>query len=118
ALIVASLAAYFFGEFTNSYVLARMKVLTGGKRLWSRTIGSTLVGQAVDTVLFFVIATALGAFPSDIMLSLIVTNYVFKVGIEVILTPITLQVIKLLKRAVREDYFDVNTDFNPFRMDA
>lgn len=118
ALIVASLAAYFFGEFTNSYVLARMKVLTRGKRLWSRTIGSTIVGQAVDTVLFFLIATALGAFPAEILISLVVTNYLFKVGIEVILTPITLQIIGILKRAEGEDYFDVNTDFNPFRMDT
>ncbi len=117
-LAIASLIAYFFGEFVNSYVLARMKVLTQGRQLWIRTIGSTIAGQAVDTVAFFVIATALGAFPPEIMLSLMVTNYIFKVGIEVIFTPLTLRVIKLLKTTEQEDVYDYNTNFNPFRFDA
>jgi hypothetical protein len=117
-LIVASLAAYFLGEFSNSYVLARMKVLSQGRRVWMRTIGSTLVGQAVDTVVFVGIATLLGVFQSDQVLSLILTNYIFKVGIEVLLTPLTLHVIALLKRYENEDYFDYQTDFNPFRIDV
>jgi hypothetical protein len=117
-LIVASLAAYFLGEFSNSYVLARMKVLSQGGRVWMRTIGSTLVGQAVDTVVFVGIATLLGVFQSDQVLSLILTNYIFKVGIEVLLTPLTLHVIALLKRYENEDYFDYQTDFNPFRIDV
>jgi uncharacterized integral membrane protein (TIGR00697 family) len=117
-LAVASLIAYFMGEFSNSYVLARMKILTKGRWVWSRTIGSTLVGEGIDTSVFFTIATALGVFPPEIMLSLMVTNYILKVGIEVILTPLTLQVIRWLKRVENEDYYDYNTNFNPFRLDA
>jgi len=115
-LIVASLAAYFAGEFSNSVVLARMKVLTAGKHLWARTIGSTLVGQAVDTLIFILIATILGVFPWIIVVSLIVTNYIFKVAIEVFLTPLTYQIVNLLKQAEQEDYYDRDTDFNPFRL--
>lgn len=117
-LIVASLTAYFVGEFSNSYVLARMKVMSEGRQVWVRTIGSTLIGQAVDTVVFIAIATVLGVFQADQALSLIVTNYIFKVGIEVLLTPLTLRVIAALKRAENEDYFDYQTDFNPFRLDV
>ncbi|HLA43507.1 MAG TPA: queuosine precursor transporter [Aggregatilineales bacterium] len=113
-LIVASLVAYFMGEFSNSYVLAKMKVLTEGRYLPLRTIGSTLVGQGVDTITFFLIATALGVFPVELLLSLIVTNYIFKVGIEVLLTPVTIRVVQELKRVENEDYYDRNTDFNPF----
>lgn len=117
-LIVASLAAYLVGEFTNSYVLARMKVATDGRWLWMRTIGSTLIGQIVDTSIFFLIAVALGVFPIELMLSLIVTNYIFKVGIEVVFTPITVAVIRLLKTKENEDYFDRDTDFSPFKLDV
>jgi len=115
-LIVASLVAYFMGEFSNSYVLARMKVWTGGRWLWTRTIGSTLVGQAVDTMAFMLIATALGVFPPEILLSLIVTNYILKVGFEALLTPLTYRVVNALKAAENEDYFDRQTDFNPFKL--
>jgi uncharacterized integral membrane protein (TIGR00697 family) len=115
-LIVASLVAYFLGEFSNSYVLARMKVWTEGRWLWTRTIGSTLVGQAVDTTVFMLIATALGVFETDILLSLIVTNYILKVGFEAALTPLTYRVVDLLKAAENEDYFDRDTDFNPFKL--
>lgn len=117
-LVVASLAAYFMGEFSNSYVLARMKILTRGRWVWSRTIGSTLVGEGIDSITFITIATALGVFPPELLVTLIVTNYVLKVGIEVIMTPITLAVIRWLKDAEHEDYYDYNTDFNPFRLDA
>jgi len=115
-LVIASLAAYFIGEFSNSYVLARMKVLTNGKYLWMRTIGSTLVGQGVDTIAFFLIATALGVFPPEILVSLMVTNYIFKVGLEVVFTPITLPLIAAIKRAENEDVYDRDTNFNPFRL--
>ena len=115
-LIVASLVAYFLGEFSNSYVLARMKVWTGGRFLWTRTIGSTLVGQAVDTMAFMLIATALGVFPPEILLSLIVTNYILKVGFEAMLTPLTYRVVNTLKAVENEDYFDRYTDFNPFKL--
>ncbi|MBN8635190.1 MAG: queuosine precursor transporter [Anaerolineae bacterium] len=117
-LAIASLVAYFFGEFVNSYVLARMKVLMEGRWLWARTIGSTIAGQGVDTTVFFVIATALGVFPIELMLSLIVSNYIFKVSIEVIFTPITLRVIRWLKTLEQEDVYDHNTNFNPFRFDV
>lgn len=116
-LVVASLAAYWVGEFSNSYVMAKMKIATKGRWVWGRTIGSTLVGQAVDTLSFFLIATVLGVFPPEILVSLIVTNYILKVGIEVVFTPLTLQIIKALKHAEQEDYYDYDTRFNPFRLE-
>jgi queuosine precursor transporter len=115
-IIVASLVAYFAGEFSNSYVLAKMKILTRGRWLWTRTIGSTLVGEGIDTALFVVIATLLGVFDPSIALSLIVTNYIFKVAIEGLMTPLTYRIVNGLKQAEREDYFDYGTDFNPFRV--
>ena len=86
-ILVASILAYFCGEFTNSFILAKMKIRTQGRHLWARTIGSTLVGQAVDSVVFTVVACAFGVFPWSIALSIIAANYIFKVGIEVIFTP-------------------------------
>jgi hypothetical protein len=115
-IIIASLAAYFAGEFSNSFVLAKMKVATGGRWLWSRTIGSTLIGQGIDTVAFVVIATMFGVFPWEIALSLITTNYIFKVAIEVIFTPATYAMVGYLKRIEQEDYYDRNTNFNPFTL--
>lgn len=117
-IVVASLVAYFAGEFSNSYVMAKMKVWTEGRFLWMRTIGSTLVGEGVDTVIFIVVATLFGVFPWAIALSLIVTNYIFKVGIEALMTPVTYQIVDMLKRAEQEDYYDYDTDFNPFQMSA
>ncbi|MFA6259395.1 MAG: queuosine precursor transporter [Candidatus Peribacteraceae bacterium] len=114
AIIVASLLAYLFGAFSNSVILAKMKVWTRGRKLWTRTIGSTLIGQALDTGLFVLIAAAFGVFPWSLVLSLIVANYVFKVGIEAVLTPVTYIVVGILKRAEREDYYDRTTDFTPF----
>jgi len=116
-IILASLVAYFAGEFSNSYVLARMKVWTSGRFLWMRTIGSTLVGELIDSAIFVVIATAFGVFPWAIALTLIVSNYIFKVSIETLMTPLTYQIINLLKKAEHEDYYDVNTDFNPFKLE-
>ncbi len=115
-IIIASLVAYFAGEFSNSIVLAKMKVATEGRWLWTRTIGSTLVGQGIDTVAFVLIATLFGVFPPEIALSLIVANYIFKVTIEVVLTPVTYAVVRYLKRAEQEDYYDRETDFNPFSL--
>ncbi|MDX2160569.1 MAG: queuosine precursor transporter [bacterium] len=117
-LVVASLLAYLCGGFTNSYVLARMKVAMQGKHIWMRTISSTLVGQIVDTGIFFFVATVIGVFPWSLFVSLVVTNYLFKVAIEVLFTPLTLMIVKALKRAEHEDAFDRNTDFNPFRLDT
>ena len=118
AIIAASLIAYWAGEFSNSFVLAKMKVMTEGRWLWTRTIGSTLVGEGVDTVLFVLVATMLGVFPWAIALSLIVANYIFKVSIEALFTPVTYGVVNWLKRKENEDYFDRDTDFNPFKLDA
>jgi uncharacterized integral membrane protein (TIGR00697 family) len=115
-IIVASLAAYFAGEFSNSYVMAKMKIATRGRWLWARTIGSTLVGEGVDTALFVAIACLFGVFPWSIALTLIVTNYIFKVGIEALMTPFTYRIVNGLKRAEGEDYYDHDTDFNPFRV--
>jgi hypothetical protein len=113
-IVVASLLAYFCGEFSNSMLLAKIKVRMQGRHLWMRTIGSTLVGQAVDSVAFVLIACAFGVFPWSIAVSLIVANYIFKVAIEVLLTPITYRIVRFLKKAEQEDYYDASTDFNPF----
>lgn len=113
-IILASLCAYLAGEFSNSFILAKMKIKTQGKMLWARTIGSTLVGQALDTSVFVLIACAVGVFPWEIALSLIVANYVFKVSIEVLFTPVTYWVVGTLKRREGEDYYDRATNFNPF----
>jgi uncharacterized integral membrane protein (TIGR00697 family) len=115
-IIVASLAAFFAGEFSNSYVMAKMKIATRGRWLWTRTIGSTLVGEGVDTALFVVIASMLGVFPWSIAMTLIVTNYIFKVGVEVLMTPATYRIVNALKQAEHEDYYDYDTNFNPFRV--
>lgn len=117
-IIVASLIAYFAGAFSNSFVLAKLKVATHGRFLWMRTIGSTLVGQLVDTTIFVLIAAALGVFPRAAALSIIVANYIFKVAIEVVFTPVTYRVVAVLKRAEDVDYYDANTDFSPFRLHA
>lgn len=114
-IILASLAAYLIGEFSNSIVLAKLKVRTQGRYLWVRTIGSTLIGEGVDSIGFVVIACAFNVFPWDIALSLIVANYVFKVAIEAVMTPVTYRVVAFLKRAEHEDYYDIGTDFNPFK---
>jgi uncharacterized integral membrane protein (TIGR00697 family) len=115
-IIIASLVAYLVGEFANSFVLAKMKVAMQGRHLWMRTIGSTLVGEGVDSIVFVTIASVFGVFPWEIALSLIVSNYIFKVFIEVIMTPVTYRVVAFLKRAEHEDYYDTDTDFNPFRL--
>lgn len=115
-IAVASLVAYFMGEISNSYVLARMKVATSGRWLWMRTIGSTLVGQVIDTLSFIGIASLLSVFPWSLFTTLVVSNYIFKVGIEALMTPVTYLVVNFLKRAEREDYYDRDTDFNPFKL--
>jgi len=115
-IIIASLAAYLLGEFSNSFILAKMKVAMEGRILWMRTIGSTLVGQGIDTLAFVLIACAFGVFPWAIALSIIVANYIFKVGIEVLCTPATYGVVGFLKRREQEDYYDRETDFHPFHL--
>ncbi len=115
-IIIASITAYLLGEFTNSYILAKMKIWTAGRHLWTRTIGSTLIGEGLDTLTFVIIACAFGVFPWSIAASLIVANYIFKVGIEVLFTPVTYAVVGFLKRTENEDYYDRDTNFNPFRV--
>jgi hypothetical protein len=112
-IVLASLVAYFFGEFSNSFVLAKMKILTKGKWLWTRTIGSTLVGELVDSELFIMIAF-FGILPNSLLLTLIISNYIFKTGIEILFTPVTYKVVKFLKTKEGEDYYDRDTNFNPF----
>ena len=113
-IVLGSLAGYWSGEFTNSFVLAKMKVLTSGRWLWLRTIGSTLVGELVDSVIFVLIATSLGVFPWELFTTLVVTNYLFKSAVEALLTPFTYIVVNRLKTAENEDYYDRDTNFNPF----
>lgn len=116
AIIVASLCAYWAGEFSNSYVLAKMKIMTRGRWLWTRTIGSTLVGEGIDTVLFVGIATVLGVFPAAAMWSLLLANYLFKVGVEAVMTPVTYRLCRFLKRIEGIDVYDYETTFNPFKL--
>lgn len=110
---VASLIAYWAGEFTNSYTLAKMKLWTGGRWLWTRTVGSTLTGQAVDTAVIILIAFA-GRQSWPMMGRMIVSSYLIKVAVEVIFTPVTYAVVKWLKRAEGVDAYDRDTNFNPF----
>ncbi len=113
---VAGLIAFWVGEFCNSFVLARLKVLTRGRRLWSRTIGSTVVGQVVDTVIFVLIGFW-GVLPPAGLWDLIQFGFVFKVVYEALATPLTYAIVNFLKRAEHEDFFDIGTDFNPFRLE-
>jgi len=112
-IVCASLIAYFFGEFSNSYILAKMKILTKGKWLWTRTIGSTVVGELVDSAIFVMIAF-IGILPGSLLLTLIISNYLFKTAVEILFTPLTYKIIKFLKVKEIEDYYDINTNFNPF----
>ncbi len=114
-IVIASLLAYFLGEFSNSWVLAKMKILTQGRWLWMRTIASTLVGEGVDT-LFFVLIAFYGVWPNALLLTIILSNYIFKCGVEAAVTPLTYRVVNGLKRDEQEDYYDHDTDFNPFRI--
>ncbi len=116
-IVLASLLAYLVGEFSNSVILAVIKVKTGGRFLWVRTIGSTLIGEGVDTIIFVTVATLMNVFPWQIWTSLVITNYIFKVGIEVLMTPVTYWVVSKLKHAENEDYYDRDTKFKFFSLD-
>jgi uncharacterized integral membrane protein (TIGR00697 family) len=123
-IVIGSLVAFFAGEFSNSFVLARLKVATQGRWLWLRTISSTLVGEAIDTLLFLTIAFAIGGvlmgspMEGSFFWSIAISNYIFKVGVEVLFTPITYAIVGFLKRAEHEDYYDTHTNFNPFALAA
>jgi uncharacterized integral membrane protein (TIGR00697 family) len=116
-LIVASLVAYWCGEFTNSFTLAKMKLWTGGKMLWTRTVGSTMTGQAVDTVVLYTIGF-LGTAPLSTLATGAVSAYVFKVLYEAAATPATYAVVGFLKHSEGLDAFDFKSNFNPFRMSS
>lgn len=113
-IVLASLAGYWSGEFSNSFTLAKMKILTNGRWLWMRTIGSTIVGQLVDTIVFVVVASAFGVFPWSLFVTLVLTNYLFKCGMEALMTPVTYAAVNALKKVEQEDYYDRETNFNPF----
>jgi uncharacterized integral membrane protein (TIGR00697 family) len=116
-IAMASLVGYFCGEFANSVTLAKMKVLTQGRMLWTRTIGSTVVGEACDTLVFYPLAFY-GVWSNEILASVMLANYAIKVGWEVLATPLTYQVVAALKRAEEEDYFDLHTNFTPFSLEV
>ena len=116
-IVAGSLSAFWAGEFANSFVLARMKVLTSGKFLWTRTIGSTIVGEAVDTLIFYPTAF-LGFWSTGLLLHVMAANYILKVLWEVVATPLTYKVVRFLKRAESEDFYDRGTNFNPFLLEA
>lgn len=110
-IVFASLIAYLLGSFSNSIILAKMKIWTNGRKLWARTIGSTLVGELIDSTLFILIAF-FGVLPSSLLLTLIISNYIFKSLVEILFTPLTYKVVNFLKKAEGEDYFDKETKFN------
>jgi uncharacterized integral membrane protein (TIGR00697 family) len=114
-IALASLIGFFCGEFCNSYTLAKMKVWTNGRHLWSRTIGSTIVGEACDTLIFYPLAFY-GVWSNDLLIKVMITNYILKVSWEVLNTPVTYKVVHFLKRAEKEDFFDRATDFTPFSL--
>jgi uncharacterized integral membrane protein (TIGR00697 family) len=114
-LLLASFIAYLVGEFTNSFVLAKLKIVTQGKWLWTRTISSTLVGEGFDTALFTLIAFT-GTLTPEVMVNISLTEWTLKCLYEIFATPLTYAVVNYLKRAEREDYYDYHTDFNPFKV--
>ena len=114
-IVVASIVAFWVGDFVNCFVMAKMKVLTRGKHLWTRTIGSTFTSQLVDSTLFYPIAF-LGEWQTQTIVKVVAFNWLFKVGVEVVLTPLTYFVVNRLKRAENEDYFDDKTEFTPFSL--
>jgi len=118
-IVAASMVAYFCGEFVNSYVLAKMKILTRGRWLWTRIIGSTIFGEAVDSSIFYPLAFyGTGIIPNDKLPLVMVAQFIAKLGVEVVFTPLTYKIVAALKRAEHEDYYDYRTNFNPFHLKA
>jgi uncharacterized integral membrane protein (TIGR00697 family) len=114
-IVFASLCAFFAGEFVNSFTMAKMKLWTEGRWLWTRTIGSTIAGEGVDSLIFYPLAF-LGTWETSLVLSVMATNYVLKVLVEVVMTPVTYKIVGALKRAEHEDYYDRDTNFTPFSL--
>jgi queuosine precursor transporter len=118
-IALASLIAFVCGEFVNSFVLAKMKIATAGRWLWTRTIGSTIFGEAVDSLIFYPLAFYdTGIIPNDKLPLVMVAQFLAKVGVEIVFTPFTYKIVGWLKRAEHEDYYDRHTDFNPFSLKA
>lgn len=115
-IVIAGLVAYWLGDFVNSYVLAKLKLVTNGRYLWTRTIGSTICGQAVDSLVFFPLAFY-GVWTSDTMVTVVIANFLFKVGVEVVFTPFTYAVVNHLKRVEGVDTYDRGTNFSPFSLE-
>jgi queuosine precursor transporter len=112
---VAGLFAFFAGDICNSYVLAKMKVWDQGRRLWARLVASTVAGEGVNTLLFYGMALS-GVLPRRLLWLSILTGWITKVAVEVLMLPVSYAVVRFLKRAERTDYYDLNTDFNPLRI--
>jgi uncharacterized integral membrane protein (TIGR00697 family) len=113
-IVLASLIAYIWWEFSNSYIIAKLKILTKWKKLWVRLIGSTIIWQLIDTVLFVLIAFY-WTFDNNLLLVIIISNYIFKIWIEIFFSPLTCHIVNKLKNIEKEDYYDNNTDFNPLK---
>jgi uncharacterized integral membrane protein (TIGR00697 family) len=114
-IVLGSIAAYWVGDFLNSLVMAKMKLWTQGKHLWTRTVGSTIVGQFADSALFYPISF-LGIWSTKALISAVLFNFVFKVVVEVVMTPLTYAVVAWLKRVEGVDTYDTHTSFNPFSL--
>lgn len=114
-IVAASIIAFWCGSFVNSFVMAKMKLLTSGRMLWTRTIGSTLCGELVDSALFYSIAFY-GLWKPQLLLQVMITQYLLKSGWEIVMTPATYRVVAFLKRAEQEDFYDRHTNFTPFSL--
>jgi hypothetical protein len=114
-VVLGSIVAFFCGSLTNAFVLAKMKILSQGKHLWARLIGSTALGELVDSSLFFLIAFY-GIWPTEQLIAVAISQYLLKTGWEVLATPLTYRVVAWLKRKENEDYYDLDTDFSPFKV--
>lgn len=113
AVLLASFVAYLLGEFSNSFVLAKMKIATNGRWLWTRTVGSTIVGEGLDSAVFLSLLAAFGVMPASILFGVVIAQWLFKTGFEVAATPFTYGVVNYLKRKEALDTFDYDTNFNP-----
>ena len=114
-IVAGSIVAFWAGDFANSYVLTKMKVLTEGRHLWSRTIGSTIIGQALDSLIFYPLAFY-GIWQTSELIKILAFNWMFKIAVEVLFTPLTYAVVGFLKRSENEDFYDRNTNFSPFSL--
>lgn len=113
-IVLASLVAYFAGAFSNAFILSKLKIRTKGKFLWVRTIGSTIIGEGIDTAIFCFVAFY-GLYPAEVLLAIIISNYFFKTGVEVIFTPVTYKIVHFLKKHEQVDVYDRGISYNPFR---